>query len=89
MPFKKGQSGNPKGRRVEGNSKELWKAAGIKGRELIERVISDATIDMKIRVDASKYASDQAFGKAAQSVEMSGKDGEALSVSVNIIKAEK
>lgn len=72
--FKKGQSGNPNGRRAEISSKRSFAKLGDRAMKVIEDMM-DNSEDPKIRFDAAKYLADRAFGKPAQSVEVAGKDG--------------
>lgn len=74
MPFKKGQSGNPQGRRVEKISDAIAKKFGPEAIEIIADLMRNSP-EERVRLDAAKYLSDRAFGKAAQSVELSGKEG--------------
>lgn len=89
MAFKKGQSGNPNGRRVEKLSDTLAKKYGPKAIEYISSVLEDKKAELRYRVDCAKYLADRAYGKAAQAVEVGGKDGGPIEVSINIISLEK
>lgn len=80
--FVKGQSGNPKGRAVELLSKDLWKKHGPKALEMIVALARGAE-EERVKLDASKYICDQAYGKASQSVELGTKDNAPFTAVIN------
>lgn len=79
MGFKKGQSGNPKGRpKVDF---EVREAARLYGQEAIEKLVDLMRgEDQRIAQAAAQALLDRGFGKPGQSVELTGKDGAALAV---------
>lgn len=84
MPkFTKGQSGNPGGRPKENNevrdlARKYTKAAILKLAEWME---SD---NAKASVAASMALLDRGWGKPAQAMEVSGKDGQPLQAVIHI-----
>jgi len=84
MTFVKGKSGNPNGRRVEKLSDEICKKYGPKAIEVLAEILHDTNADIRYRLDAAKYLADRAYGKAAQAVELSGKDGAPIVPIINI-----
>jgi len=78
MPFKKGQSGNPGGRpKRDPKYDALLKKYGPKSISIIAELMLNA-IEQETRLSAAKYLADRAYGKPAQAVELSGKDGKEL-----------
>ena len=73
MPFKPGQSGNPKGRRKElpGMKAELERRFGTDGRKLIE-TLDDlrSNRDARIRLSATELLLAYLVGKPTQAVNM-------------------
>ena len=73
MPFKKGQSGNPKGRRKElpGMKAELERRYGSNGAKLIETLDElRGSRDQKIRLQATELLLAYLVGKPTQAVNM-------------------
>lgn len=75
MPFKPGQSGNPGGRPKE--DPEVKELARQHTAEAIERLAAWMRSDNpKASVSAAVQLLDRGWGRASQSIEHSGKDGE-------------
>jgi len=74
MPFTKGQSGNPGGRpKVEGDIRAAAQDMGPAALKRLEDwMMSD---NPRASVAACTVILDRAYGKTAQAVEVSGKDG--------------
>ena len=88
MGWKKGQSGNPGGRKKE--LKEITELAKEASPAAFEQIqdLSQNCKDPRVRLSASQYILDRAWGKPAQAVEVSGKDGKDLTINVNIIQKQ-
>ncbi len=79
MVWKKGQrSPNPGGRRTEMNARKQFEKFGKEALQLIEEVIRNPEVDIKVRLDAAKYMCDRAYGKPTQDTVISAKDGGSL-----------
>lgn len=86
MPFKPGQSGNPAGRsKGKTKFKELCEKYSVEALEIIRDMMTSAEDD-GARLKACIWIAEQAYGKASQSVEMTGKDGQPLQAVINIGK---
>lgn len=72
--FKKGQSGNPEGRRRHKLADGLVNEYGPEALQIIRELMRTSK-SPKIRLDAAKYLADRAYGKAPQALELQGKDG--------------
>lgn len=85
MPFKKGESGNPGGRkRVDKSIIELAKKeAPAAFKRIIE--VSKGSGDARLKFQANCYICDRAWGKPVQATELSGVGGEPLQVTVNVV----
>lgn len=81
MAWKKGQSGNLKGRGIDKLSDKLVRQHGPAALAMILHLMEHGK-DHKIRLDAAKYLADRAYGKAAQAVQVSGEDGGPIRVAV-------
>lgn len=84
-PFAKGASGNPGGR-AKRTPEELDLIALCKDKtplalDTIVKIMEKGEVE-KNRLAAAQYVIDRAYGKAMQAVEMSGKDGGALTVQI-------
>lgn len=83
MPWKKGQSGNPKGR-PPGNA-VLKEMAQTHGEAAIARLVYWlASPDPTASINAAKALLDRGYGKPHQAVEVSGADGGPIKVSAAI-----
>jgi len=75
MTFVKGKSGNPGGRPARSPEVvKILKRLGKESLEVIEHLMRNAE-DESVRLNAAKYLSDQANGKAKELVEVTGRDG--------------
>lgn len=90
MPFEKGKSGNPEGRRIEKPFQDALrmelaaagkdhKALRVIARRLIE--IAGA-VDNKEALGAIKELADRTDGKSAAQVALTGEDGGALTIEI-------
>jgi len=70
MPFKKGQSGNPQGRRIKSaGAREVEAAARLHGLASIERLVAlAASDDERISLAANNSILDRAYGKPKQAI---------------------
>lgn len=83
--WKKGQSGNPKGRAKEQvQIQELARSHSAKAMATLVELLDDE--NSKVRYLAAQYLLNRAWGTPTQSHEVTGADGAALipSISVNI-----
>ncbi len=80
MPFKKGQSGNPKGRGAPWNIIDRARELGPKAIDLLVAMMEDVEADPRIRIDAAKIIIERGYGKPHQSVEMTGPEGEPIKI---------
>lgn len=88
MPFKKGQSGNPNGRSVKQHreANELQKRAKKHTRESVDTLVRwmrDG--DGRVSVAACTQLLDRGYGKPAQTMEGTGKNGE---ISIKLIPGD-
>jgi hypothetical protein len=91
MTFKKGVSGNPKGRALE--SEQRRRIARLKLEKHLEEAIAVIASQLKSSEEtssqwASKMVLEYVVGKPQQAVEVAGEGGEPLGVTVNIIKKD-
>lgn len=78
-PFEKGKSGNPGGRpRVPDDVREAAKALTALALDTLEKIIRDDETPAAARVTACEAVLNRAWGKPAQAVELTGKDGGAI-----------
>lgn len=87
MPFKKGDNPNPTGfkgdtKRTQKQLKELLIHLVPKSIHIVEEMLDDPTT----RFQTVKEIFDRVYGKAPQGVELTGPDGGALEITVNVIK---
>lgn len=82
MPFEKGKSGNPGGRKKGENP--LVDLARAHCEEAMLGIIdlSKNAKDDKIKLRAKEIIIERAWGKAVQAMELSGADGDPLSVGI-------
>ncbi len=79
MPFKPGQSGNKSGRPTI--VKEIKVLALKHSARAFQRIVElSESDDPKVAIVASKEILDRAYGKPAQAVEVTGKEGGAIAV---------
>ena len=100
MAFKKGQSGNPKGRRKgsgrNAQAKEWAEKYGIafliriaEGKELdINMFGKPCKVGLSKRKEAAEYLIDQGIGRAPQRHEVSGEDGAELTIKFEPFKGQ-
>lgn len=93
--FGPGRSGNPNGRKkgavVEAvrkftgtNGQKLWEAAALLAfgttKQVEKHFGEPVKVDARARLDAMKFLADRGFGKAVETVEHSGVDGQPIAV---------
>ena len=96
MTFKKGQSGNPKGRRAEKPFRDALNMELVQAgenhkalREIAKRLIKEANSG---NLNAIKEVADRMDGKAAQQVALTGPDdadGNPTGLEIRFVKPEK
>jgi hypothetical protein len=91
MPFRKGQSGNPKGRRKDPEGKgELKALARTHTKEAVETLVAVMKSADKdaARVQAATALLDRGWGRPEQRTEVTGAEGESLTVVVQLLPPE-
>ena len=74
-PFKKGQSGNPKGRpKIPDDIREMLKGATPSACKLLCDTINDENAKIDLRIKCSEIVLDRVFGKPQQAVEVDAKN---------------
>ena len=74
-PFKKGQSGNPKGRpKIPDDVREMLKGATPSACKLLCDTINDENAKIDLRIKCSEIVLDRVFGKPQQAVEVDAKN---------------
>lgn len=82
-PFAKGASGNPKGRKpVPPEVKEILSAGCPRAAQRLVELVEDP--DPAVAIKAIQLVIERVHGKAIQTLEHAGKDGEPFSVVINI-----
>jgi hypothetical protein len=75
MAFVKGHTGNPKGRpKVYAEVQELIRSKTVENIERIVKLANESE-DENIRLKASTWLHEQGWGKAPQSVQLTGAEG--------------
>ena len=85
MPFKKGKSGNPSGRRKQ--NKDVTALALKEAPEAFKRIVEASRIntgDIKAYVYTNNLIVERAYGKAPQAIALSGADGGPITINVNL-----
>ena len=81
MPFKKGQSGNPAGRKpgipnkATADIKALAQVHGSKAIAVLVKIMNDLSEPSAVRTTAAKELLDRGYGKAKQEVNVQPGDG--------------
>jgi len=89
MPFKKGQSGNPKGRpKANRELQDLCKQHTVLAVTKIVEVLQNPE-DQRVAMIAAKEILDRGWGRAPQSVSHENSDGSALQAVIQIVKGEE
>ena len=88
--FKKGQSGNPLGGKIK--SPELRELEAMCKEHTKEALATILTImangeNERNRLSAAQYVIDRGWGKPKQAMELSGNDGQNLSIEVTYVDA--
>lgn len=85
MPFVKGQSGNPSGRKkVDPKVREMFSKLIPAAVKAIEAGLQDPEVE--IRMKAAQIALDRALGKPAQAVELSEGENGPLAAILEIVR---
>lgn len=84
MPWSKGESGNPKGRKMEKVARDLSRKHGPRAIEIIAELMENADRDA-VRADCAQYIADRAYGKAKQQVEVAGEEGGPIKTLTQVI----
>jgi len=88
--FKKGESGNPSGRSIKSlEVKALAEDYSLESVECLVALMRNKKEDSRTRLAAAKEILDRAVGKAAQAVELAGKDGADLATVINLTLKSK
>lgn len=74
-PFQPGQSGNPAGRRPDGALRELARAHTEEAVATLASIMADAGAPPSARVQAAQALLDRGWGRAPQSLEVTGAEG--------------
>jgi len=68
--FKKGQSGNPGGKKpMDDETKAILKAAAPDAAKLMVKMMNDPKVQPKLRMQAGEVVMDRVYGKATQPIE--------------------
>ncbi len=87
MPFQPGQSGNPSGRPKE--NAIIRGLAQAKGTEALNKIVSLLNNeDPKVALAAAKEILDRAYGKAAQSVDISDETGTITAAILQVMRKD-
>lgn len=82
--FQKGKSGNPGGRpKSDSEFREACREKSLTALEVVENIMHSAKYASD-RLKAATWIMEQAYGKAPQPMELSGKDGEQFKPIINI-----
>ena len=84
-PFKKGESGNPKGRpKLPEGLKEAFRANCEMARKVLTDIAGDEEAKDQDRIKAAIAILDRGLGKPAQALELTGKDGAPIETAVHV-----
>ena len=88
--WKKGESGNPSGRpKLPEEIRDAARAASPKAIQILVDIMSSEDANQGERIKAAIAILNRAYGTPAQSVEITGKEGEPLGIKIEYVnKAE-